>query len=97
VPTTLSLAEPAPVVLEGPTFPAAESDATTPRLPERFEVRATLRVPAGAALGPRRVGLLLRFQACDATSCQAPDEARLDLALRLEAADAPPRHPTLFP
>ncbi|HVG94201.1 MAG TPA: hypothetical protein VND21_07130, partial [Planctomycetota bacterium] len=65
-------------------------------LSERFEVHAVLAIPAGAALGPRRVGLRLGFQPCDADSCRSPDEALVDLPLRFEVEDAPARHPAVF-
>ncbi|MFO0932439.1 MAG: thioredoxin domain-containing protein [Planctomycetota bacterium] len=102
VPTSLTLAAPATVELRSVGFPAATSAppgpgaAPVPLLAGTFDVEAALAIPAGAALGPRKVGLVLGFQPCDATSCRLPTSLRVDLPLRFEAQDAPPRHPALF-
>ena len=102
LPTTLTLATPAPVELLDVVFPPAASAAPgpgaapIPLLQGTFDVTAALAIPAGAALGPRKVGVLLAFQPCDATSCGLPATLRLDLPLRFEAEDAPARHPALF-
>ena len=102
VPTTLALAQPSPVALDRVVFhPAAPAVAAGAAdvgraLSGRFEVHAVLAIPAGAALGPRRVGLRLGFQPCDADSCRSPDEALVDLPLRFEVEDAPARHPAVF-
>jgi uncharacterized protein YyaL (SSP411 family) len=102
VATSLAAAPRSPVALEGvvPPPPALRppgpGQPPMPLLEGAFEVRGVLAVPAGAPPGPRKVGLLLTFQPCDATSCRAPEELRLDLPLRFSAEDGPPLHPAIF-
>jgi uncharacterized protein YyaL (SSP411 family) len=59
-------------------------------------ITGALSIPADAPPGPRKIGLAVRFQPCDATSCKATEEVRLDVPLRFADADGPPKHPELF-
>ena len=100
IPTTLSVAK-GPAELVEVAFPAARPLAGTGTPPVSgyegsFDVTAALSVPAGSAPGPRKIGLLLSFQPCDATSCQAPEEVRLDVPLRFADEDGPALHPRTF-
>ncbi len=61
-----------------------------------YEIRGALAIPAEAPPGPRKVPLILTFQACDESSCRAPEEVRIDVPLRFSDADGPPRHPLSF-
>jgi uncharacterized protein YyaL (SSP411 family) len=98
VATTLALAPKSPVNLGPPTWPGARDlcAGIPPGFVGTFWVRGEVHVPAAAPLGPRRVSLVLTLQPCDATSCRAAEELRLDLALRFAEADAPARHPAVF-
>jgi hypothetical protein len=98
VATTLRLAEKAPVNLGSVRWP--ETVEVTPGAPRGWQgtvwIRGEVHVPPGAVAGPRRVSLLLTVQPCDALSCRAAEEVRLDLALRFAETDAPARHPAVF-
>jgi hypothetical protein len=102
VPTTLALAGKAPVDLADVRFPPATRGLASPgglALPVyegTFDVRAALAIPPAAALGPRKVTLVLSFQPCNESLCDSPAEARVDLPLRFEATDSEARHPALF-
>jgi hypothetical protein len=76
--------------------PPAPGRAALPSLAGTFEIRAAFEVPADAPLGPRKVGLVLVVQACDAASCRLAESIRLDVPLRFADADGPPRHPASF-
>ena len=95
VATSLALAEKAPVNLGPVRWPDAVE--VVPGAPRGFAgtvwIRGEVHVPPGAVPGPRRVSLLLTLQPCEATSCRAADEVRLDLALRFGDADAPAAAP----
>jgi hypothetical protein len=102
IPTALSSAPKAPATLEGVAWPAPARKPPGPGAEPvdlyegTLDLFGALAVPEGAPPGPRKVGIVLSFQPCDATSCAAPEEVRLDVPLRFAAADGPPRHPTLF-
>jgi uncharacterized protein YyaL (SSP411 family) len=102
VPTALGAAPRSPVVLEEVSYPPATTRALGPgQAPSAlyegaFWVRGVLRVPDDALEGPRKVALVLTLQPCDATSCRAPEEVRLELALRFGPDDGPPRHAGVF-
>ena len=100
VPTALAAAK-GPAELVDVAFPAAGPLPGTGEPPivgyeGAFDVAAALAVPAGAAPGPRKIGLLLSFQPCDHASCLAPEEVRLDVPLRFADEDGPALHPRLF-
>jgi uncharacterized protein YyaL (SSP411 family) len=102
VPTTLALDGKAPVTLQDVRFPPATRTTPAPgSLPlaiyeGTFDVRATLAVAPAAAMGPRKLTLVLSLQPCNETSCQSPMEARIDLPLRIDVQDSEPRHPSLI-
>jgi uncharacterized protein YyaL (SSP411 family) len=96
--TTLALAPKSPVALRPAAWPAlraAQGDEPA-GYTGTFWLRGEVSVPHDAPPGPRRVTLLLTLQPCDATSCRAPEEVRLDLPLRFAEEDAPTRHPAVF-
>jgi uncharacterized protein YyaL (SSP411 family) len=100
VATTLAAAK-GPAELVGIVFPAAEPLPGTGTPPVAgydgaFDVAAALSIPAGAPPGPRKIGLLLSFQPCDASSCRAPEEVRIDVPLRFADEDGPALHPATF-
>ncbi len=92
--TRLTAAEGTPASLEGVAFPTAASASQD--LEGTFEIRAALLVPKEASPGPRKIVLLLRLQACDASTCKAPEEIRLELPLRFGSETGARRHPSLF-
>jgi uncharacterized protein len=102
IPTTLALDGKAPLTLADVRFPPATrglpsgGGLSVPIYEGTIDVRAALAVAPAAAMGPRRFTLVLSFQPCDETSCQAPTEARIDLPLRIDGKDGEPRHPPLF-
>jgi hypothetical protein len=103
VATALSLAEKAPARLESVRYPEALErvlgplgDGLVPLYEGTFEIRAELVVPAGAPRGPRKLVLLLELQACDARTCQPPQEIALEVPLRFADETGPRRHPSLF-
>jgi uncharacterized protein YyaL (SSP411 family) len=102
VATALALAPKAPATLADVAFPAPTRKSPGPGaapialLDGTFEVTGALAIPADAPPGPRRIGILLTFQPCDATACRAPEEVRLDAVIRYSDADGPVRHPSRF-
>ena len=91
IPTTLSVEVP-------PGWPAAEIDYPAPHkykfafaedeldvLEGRQQLVARLTVPAAAALGPLRLILHLRYQACDDRQCLPPVDASTPVDLQIGA------------
>lgn len=58
-------------------------------LPEQFQVRQRLRVPAGFARPTATVRGLLDYQLCDENSCLPPDQAAFSAVLRIDGIAAP--------
>jgi len=102
VPVSLAVEGKAPVDLRDLRFPAATRSVPAPGgvplgvYEGTVDLRATLAIAPGAALGPRRVVLALSFQPCSETVCEAPAVARLEVPLRIDLEDGEPRHPGLF-
>ena len=84
----------------GADAPARLTDVSLPAegpLAGVIWIRGVLEVPADAARGPRRIGLVLTLQPCDAASCQAARDLALDLPLRFDPEAEPERrHPEVF-
>lgn len=64
-----------------------------------FQIRGTVKVGPGAAVGPRRLILRLRYQSCTREKCLAPKVEEIPLDLRVLRAGSATRrlHPDLFP
>ena len=54
-------------------------------LPHEFTVDQKLRVPKGMAAGPIKISGELKYQICDANSCEPPDAAKFTATLTIEA------------
>ena len=100
VATKLAAAEGAVAGLEGVTWPPTRRKAVGGEeidlYEELVEIRAELVVPEGAVAGPRKIALVLTYQACDDSMCLAPTEVRLDVPLRFDAETGTRRHPSIF-
>jgi hypothetical protein len=98
VASALAAAPKSPVSLGPPGWPGPKpvADGAPAGYAGTFWVRGEVHVPPAAPPGPRRVSLLLTLQPCDAASCRAPEEVRLDFALRFADADGPARHAAVF-
>ena len=103
IPTQLLVTEGAPVTLDAVAFPdpverdSPGADGPSKRYEGTFDVRATLRLPKDVPLGPRKVPLRLRFQACnDQGTCLPPRDVELDLPIRFAAEADTARHPAHF-
>lgn len=79
VPLTVSV--PGDAFVAGVARYPAEATSAGP-----LEVVVPLRVPRGAAPGPRSARLAVRFQACDGPRCAAPESVILDAPVTVEAA-----------
>jgi uncharacterized protein YyaL (SSP411 family) len=90
VPTALALGTPAPLALDAVVHPPGA------RYEGTFWIRGSLVAPAGVPLGPRRVTFLLTLQPCDATSCRAPVEIRVDVPIRIADREGEARHGAVF-
>ena len=104
VATKLATDGKSPAALADVVYPAARMQVLGPAGTDplalfkgAFDIRAHLAIPADAPPGPRKIPLVLTLQACDASSCKAPIEIRLDLSLRFDADDGAAQHPPLFP
>ena len=64
-----------------------------------FLIRGTLKVGPGAAVGPHRLVLRLRYQSCTREKCLAPRVEEIPLDLQVSRAGSGRRrlHPDLFP
>ncbi len=90
--TVLTVAEGSPATLGGVTVP----DGGAERYEGTFDLVTAVVVPANVPTGPRKIPLRLTLQPCDAASCKAPIEVRLDVALRFADEDGAARHPAMF-
>ncbi len=79
----LEVVEPA-VIPEG--TPSQGPLGTQYELPHEFTVDQKLRVPKGMAGGKVKVSGELKYQICDANSCEPPDAAKFSATLTVDAA-----------
>ncbi|MDA1195196.1 MAG: thioredoxin domain-containing protein [Planctomycetota bacterium] len=100
VATRLASAAGAAATLEDVRYPPAQRRALgggpVDLLAGTFDIRGVLVIPAAAPQGPGHIGLVLTFQPCDESSCQAAGALELSVPLRVEAEEGPARHPDHF-
>ncbi|NLX59742.1 MAG: DUF255 domain-containing protein [Phycisphaerae bacterium] len=96
VPTELTLGEgAAPGFALEATYPAGESLTLLEGMDPiavyhgRVILRCRLAAPADAAVGPSTVPLVLRYQACTASTCLPPTTLAVALPVRIDAAATP--------
>jgi thiol:disulfide interchange protein DsbD len=106
IPTDLQLAVPAGFRAGAAVYPKGKLKKFpfSPKKPLNvYAETATIRVPltalAGAPLGPQRIPLKLRYQACSEEVCLPPVTLDLEAILDVAPADAKAKlvHPELFP
>jgi DsbC/DsbD-like thiol-disulfide interchange protein len=90
VPTSVEVAGSVAVTAGEISYPAGRKLSLVGDTLSVYDGRVELAVPvavgADAAAGPASLALRLRFQACDSTSCLAPDQLELTLPLHIVAA-----------